>query len=374
MSFGAERLKNKDGNVFYPVTHASCSFVNWKGETDFSAYTDSDGNRKTYKDKYVDIVTDLSSEWIPEYKYTYLGYIRWILDPDNTPDLVYDEGVVFDELSELADYIQASNSVTDLLNETKGFPDYVALSQVSVKHLSDATPKLDLSDFDNDVELTEISNLDTGEEYFTAALKDTKTADYSGANFAYGISNLVDAVADIFAPKGMITSDEAEGQAIEYTVSQVGDTRNCNSDLDVIKVTLLAPVHPDLFEGVDVSTLTEENYVTTLAAKCRENLRDGTITNNNITVDSTDEDILNEYSDKYYQLASGIMQSKYNELIAPYISYTTEFYNKHPQGFMGAHNCVFSSSSDGTATLSFWNGTNSSSKVVAKIDLIKITT
>lgn len=367
MSFGAERLKNKDGNVFYPVTHASCSFVNWKGETDFSAYTDSDGNNKTYKDKYVDIVTDFGSEWVTEAKYTYLGYIRWILDPDNLPDGVYNK------LYELASYIQASNYLTDLINITQGFPDYVAMSQVSVKHLSDATPKLDLSDFDNDVELTEISNLDTGEEYFTAALKDTKTADYSGANFAYGISNLVDVVADIFAPKGMITPDEAEGQAMEYTVSQVGDTRNCNSDLDVIKVTLLAPVHPDLFEGVDVSTLTEENYVTTLAAKCRENLRDGTITNDNITVDSTDDDILNEYFDKYYQLASGIMQSKYNELIAPYSSYTTEFHNKHPQDFMGAHNCVFSSSSNGTATLSFYDGFYDN-KIVAKLDLIKIAT
>lgn len=226
MSFCAERLKNIDGNVFYPVTHSNCSFVNWKGETDFSAYTDSAGNSKTYKDKYVDIVTDMSSIWYKQ-GYTYLGYVRWILDTDNSPT----------ELRELRSYVQAVNNLTALLNKTKGFPDYVALSQVSVKHLSDATPKLDLSDFDNDVELTEISNMDTGEEYFTAALKDTKTADYSGANFGYG---------------------KLAGQ---------GDKQ-----------------------------------------------------------------------------------------------------------FIGAHNCVFLSSSDGTATLSFYNGNETDNKVVAKLDLTKITT
>nr|DAP04702.1 MAG TPA: hypothetical protein [Herelleviridae sp.] len=364
MSFGAERLKNKDGNVFYPVTHASCSFVNWKGETDFSAYTDSDGNSKTYKDKYVDIVTDLGSEWVPEAKFTYLGYVRWILDPDNAPEKLY----------AITKYIQSVNLLPDLLNKTNGFPDYVALSQVSIKNLDDDAPRLDLSDFNNDVELTEIQIIDTGEAYFTAALKDTKTADYSGANFAYGRDTLVDDICELFIPEGILKPDEVRTQALEYTLSQVGDTRNCKSQLDAIKVTLLAPVHPNLFEGVDVSTLTEENYVKTLADKCRENLRAGIITNNNITVDSTDDDILNEYHNNYEQLANDIMKSKYMELIAPCKAYVDEFNNKHPQDFMGAHNCEFSSSSDGTATLSFYNGNKNDNKVVATLELTKITT
>lgn len=60
MSFGAERLKNVSDEVFYPVTHTGCVFVNWHGETDFS--TGSDG--KTYKEKYVAIMSDYETDWI----------------------------------------------------------------------------------------------------------------------------------------------------------------------------------------------------------------------------------------------------------------------------------------------------------------------
>lgn len=178
MSFGAERLKNVSDAVFYPVTHTGCVFVNWHGETDFS--TGSDG--KTYKEKYVAIMSDYETDWIQK----------------NTGHSVQGTFDYVNNYKQTSEY-KAWNTESYQINQSyqpcviKSFADAVKITQnPTIKQLGTVTDDKSKKRFSNllgnlySEDFTILSYTDSnGIDVFQYTIGDNPSKDYTGSNFSY---------------------------------------------------------------------------------------------------------------------------------------------------------------------------------------------
>lgn len=182
MSFGAERLKNVSGEVFYPVTHTGCVFVNWHGETDFS--TGSDG--KTYKEKYVAIMSDHETDWIQKNTgYSVQGTFDYVYNYTKTSEYtalnkyasIINNNYPVRVIKSYADAVKFTQKTLEVALQVYGAPSETAKREWDTALVSEYTNDFTI--------LSMFTPSGVYVEEFDMKPTSKLSCDYTGANFSY---------------------------------------------------------------------------------------------------------------------------------------------------------------------------------------------